>query len=166
MEKVCKKCGESKDLEMFYRDKRKSDGLFNACKACEQSEQRKRRRTETHKDAMRDKRQTAEGRARMSQASSLRRSRYPFKSKAKSKVNSAIRSGKVPRAATQPCLSASEDCYGAHNHHHDSYRESDWLNTRVLCRHHHIEWHRNNEAIPYVDPRTETQERPATSEPA
>ena len=32
--KTCKRCGELKPLESFYKDKKKADGHFGSCKAC------------------------------------------------------------------------------------------------------------------------------------
>lgn len=34
-EKICGKCKKSKDIEMFYKDRRRSDGLQFRCKDCE-----------------------------------------------------------------------------------------------------------------------------------
>lgn len=34
MGKVCSNCGNEFDLSMFYKDKRKVDGLYPACKDC------------------------------------------------------------------------------------------------------------------------------------
>ena len=32
--KVCSKCGESKEKDLFHKDKHKSDGLYSSCKDC------------------------------------------------------------------------------------------------------------------------------------
>ena len=35
--KICKKCNESKTLDMYHKDKTKIDGLRNSCKECQKS---------------------------------------------------------------------------------------------------------------------------------
>lgn len=35
--KVCSKCGQSKPIELFHRDRSKADGLFPSCKECKAS---------------------------------------------------------------------------------------------------------------------------------
>ena len=75
--------------------------------------------------------------------------RNPHKRMAGSKVSNAVRDGKMPRASGLPCDDADSTCFGAHQYHHDSYLERDWLNVRALCRSHHKRWHRDNEATPY-----------------
>jgi hypothetical protein len=34
VEKVCSACGETKEIELFYRDKKSKDGYYNKCKSC------------------------------------------------------------------------------------------------------------------------------------
>jgi len=70
----------------------------------------------------------------------------PFKRKANNKVKHAVARGHIPRPADLCCSEASDACSGRHEYHHSSYMEEDWLNVTVLCRHHHIEWHKHNKA--------------------
>lgn len=41
--KICTKCGEAKELDLFYADKSKKDGKRNQCKECRREYDRKRR---------------------------------------------------------------------------------------------------------------------------
>ena len=42
--KTCRKCGERKDLDRFYRDRQTTDGLTGVCKTCWNERNKKRRR--------------------------------------------------------------------------------------------------------------------------
>lgn len=38
--KVCTKCGETKSVDAFYKDKRARDGLYSSCRACSDARHR------------------------------------------------------------------------------------------------------------------------------
>jgi len=40
-EKTCNKCGETKELSLFYKDKNLRDGHMNLCKDCQKSYQKR-----------------------------------------------------------------------------------------------------------------------------
>ena len=160
--KHCNKCGETKELVEFYRNAASNDGLSSNCKACvreyRQSDAAKTtRRAWAQSDAGKVARrahcraysQSEAGRRAHSRSSAKQREKSPFKIKAKSKVQTEIRAGRMQPASDKPCEQASAWCGGRHEHHHDSYLVADWLRVRVLCHHHHKEWHRNNTPTPY-----------------
>lgn len=44
MQKICPKCGKSKDYTQFYRDRTKPDGLTSTCKQCRRDAQKSYRK--------------------------------------------------------------------------------------------------------------------------
>jgi hypothetical protein len=38
MEKFCSACGETKEIELFYRDKKSKDGYCHKCKSCKNAQ--------------------------------------------------------------------------------------------------------------------------------
>ena len=160
--KSCVRCGEIKPLTDFHRRSSSKDGRRGDCKACHLiacAERRKTaswkatrdayQKTDAYRESQKAYRRTGKGRAATRRGNAVHQSLNPFKYRAKAAVYREIRAGRMRRAIFSPCESLSESCAGQHEHHHDSYRKEDWLNVRVLCRHHHRQWHLTNTPTPY-----------------
>ena len=48
--KVCRRCGEHKELDEFYRHSRMKDGHLNICKVCECEDSRRQGKTEQRRE--------------------------------------------------------------------------------------------------------------------
>ena len=130
--KKCFKCGEDKDLDLFYKHSRMKDGYLNKCKECTKKDTHNHRHFSNRREYI-----LAYDRARGGRQSneSLReyRKRFPKKYKSHSIVNYAIKSGKLFK---EPCSVCGKE--NAHAHH-DDYDKP--LNVRWLCSEHHHQWH-------------------------
>lgn len=130
--KKCFKCGEEKDLGLFYPHKKMKDGSLNKCKDCAKKDEFDRRRG-PNRDVI-----LAKDRARGSRQAVTYlkeyRARFPNKYKAHRAVNNAIRDGKLFK---EPCCicGTNERVVG----HHDDYAKI--LNVRWMCQGHHLQWH-------------------------
>jgi hypothetical protein len=122
--KTCSKCGETKPLDGFYRDRRARDGLTCQCKAC-------RGLSNTAWEQANPDRV----KARCAQQIKL----HPEKRRARLVVGNAIRGGKI--AKPERCGQCGEkvDPDDLHAHHVDYSKplEVDWL-----CRGCHNALHR------------------------
>lgn len=65
--------------------------------------------------------------------------RHPLRYKARATVNNALARGEICRSPCELCGNQSSEA------HHDDYTKP--LSIRWLCRKHHLEWHKSNEAI-------------------
>lgn len=136
--KRCKKCGESKALSEFNKNKLGSDGLASSCKSCKSKYNSQR----YDKQSSSILKQQADKYATQDKVKSV--SKYvkanPNKHAAHIAVSKAIKLGKLVR---QLCECCGSDKTAAH---HDDYSKP--LEVRWLCRKHHGEWHRiNGEAL-------------------
>jgi transcription elongation factor Elf1 len=55
MEKTCKKCGETKDVSLFVKDKRKSIGIILTCKDCSKNRVKELKELNPHKSILYNK---------------------------------------------------------------------------------------------------------------
>lgn len=150
MQKQCSTCLRLKPAKEFYRDKRKSDGLYSRCKACHGATVEKRAKTpEGRAEAVaKTLRYQASERGRAvtgayKQSESYKESirersrayyqRNPKKKYAHDKVYHAIKTGKLTRGVCEVC--GSSDVHA----HHDDYDRP--LDVRWLCHEHHVEVH-------------------------
>lgn len=160
MEKTCTACGRLLPLTMFYNNPCGLYGKHSRCCDCHKKAQREREGSEARRNAYKKYRQTDKGKIaarkarnnfRGSENGRLADRRYYRKrhwyALCKAAVNNAVQSGALPKAASVPCSSFSDDCHGIHHWHHDSYKREDWLNVRCFCQYHHREWHRTNQYI-------------------
>lgn len=148
--KVCFKCGESKDLSCFYRHKQMSDGYLNKCKPCAKNDVLKHRSENIEKireyDRARGSRLSDEYlsseryKASMKKGQAAWKLKNAHKIKAMAKVSSAIRNGSVKRL---PCVKCGN--IKAQAHHEDYTKPLDVI---WFCKKHHMERHReiNEEA--------------------
>lgn len=122
--KNCGRCGESKPLFAFNKDKYTKSGYRSQCKECMAIE---RARLREHYKEWRD---TEERKAIYA---SYRRARYQ-KDKYKIKARNAAR--KLERKPCEVCGESNSQA------HHNDYDKP--LNVRWLCSKHHREWHKEH----------------------
>ena len=115
--KTCNKCGKTKDLSLFNKNKSKKDGFHEWCKECRKKESKK----------YRDK---------YFPTRAIRKYNSPIetenKTKARRILNHAIRDGKVIKENCKKCGSPAE----AHHPDYNKPLEVDWY-----CKKHHTEAH-------------------------
>lgn len=148
--KKCKKCGETKGREEFYRHAKMADGLLSKCKTCTKRDVRENRARKIeyyrefdraranlpHRVAARGAyAKTPEGLAAGNRAKRAYNDRNPIKRAAHIATGNAIRDGRLKR---EPC----EACGARAEAHHDDYSKP--LDVRWLCPTHHAEWHKHN----------------------
>jgi len=152
--KICFRCGDEKDISLFYRHVGMADGHLNKCIECTKSDERKRRQDnlESHRERDR-KRSMTEAYRKTRKEASLRRNSDPDKRKkdaekrkewqARNKIKraahiitgNAIKYGKLIKQSCEVCGKKEVEA------HHDDY--SFPLDVRWLCRKHHSEHHKN-----------------------
>jgi len=69
------------------------------------------------------------------------RKNHPDRTKARSKVNEAIKTGRIPRPDSLQCYRC--DNPAKQYHHHLGYRKKHWLDIRAVCVSCHTEIHWN-----------------------
>lgn len=133
MEKECFCCKQTKPLDDFYKADFMADGHLNKCKECVKDAVKERRRNPEYREKI-----LAYDRARGNRQPKgyLKeyRKKYPFKYRAHSLVNNAIRGRRLFKEPC--CICGREDTVEAH---HDDYSKP--LNVRWLCAAHHKQWH-------------------------
>lgn len=118
-EKECRKCFVFKPKTEFYRDKRKSDGLYVYCKKCHEDTYHK-----GNKELLKKRRAT-------SKAYNLR---YPGKFRARKKAQLALKKGLIKKVECKIC--GSKECLQMH---HTDYRKP--TDVIILCRPCHMKQH-------------------------
>ena len=135
--KPCRRCGEVKSLGEFYRHSQMADGHLNFCKDCKRTENRANRQAniEHYRAYDRQRSTLPERQAHTTMVVRRMRENHPEKYKAHTRLNNAVRDGKITR---QPC----EVC-GTNKHvhaHHDDYSKP--LDVIWLCAAHHKARHK------------------------
>lgn len=146
--KTCTKCGKEKDLESFYRDSGKKDGLSSHCKSCrnayEQTKDRKeaKRRYHTSERGRARRRKncaiynrTEKGKATARRHGKRWRNKNQDKIAAHKLLNSTIKTGEIVRPKC--CEECGNKCR-PHGHHEDYSKPLDVL---WLCRACHMKKH-------------------------
>ena len=147
--KICKKCGQQKQIKSFYKHKAMADGHLNICIDCVKSRVTKHRNEYDKNRAMLPHRvkaraeyaKTERGKISKSKALKNYREKFPIKYEAHVSFCNAVRNGKV--VVKEDC----ENC-GSNNHvqgHHDDYNKP--LEVRWLCVKCHVEWHKYNKPL-------------------
>jgi hypothetical protein len=134
--KVCRKCGETKELNDFYVHARMADGYLNICKNCVKHRVKKHRR---ENDSVRDYdrwryHNQLNRKERMAQNTKIYRQNNPEKYKAHTMVGNAVRDKKISKLPCQVCGDTK-----SHAHHEDYSKPLDviWLCAKHHQRHHH-----------------------------
>lgn len=155
--KSCKKCGEEKPLDGFYKTTAK-DGRDNTCKECRKERVRENRRENIeqyqayerqramlpHRVEMRDRYlSTPEGKAAIYRGTKKYRQNNPIKMQAHNRVSHALRDGRLSRP--DGCNACGDTGQRLHAHHDDYAKQ---LDVRWLCPGCHHQWHaKHGEAL-------------------
>ena len=136
MQKTCFKCGETKQLDEFYRHPQMKDGHLNKCKECNKvdSSMRDPEKVKAY-DLARAK--TPARKAQSLIAQRRRRSEHPEKHSAHDKLHAAVKSGKIIKAKfCQVCHSESK----LEGHHEDYSKPLDviWMCDQCHKRRHMV----------------------------
>lgn len=162
--KRCSKCGETKPLDSFYRQRARKDGRFPHCKACNREQAREWReknpdRKAEHQQRYRQRhpKKSAEQHRRYQRRYHLRypgkrteiRQRHrrsnPLKNQARAKLYRAVQSGKIEKPQKcEGCGSAPPDPSELHGHHADYSKP---LDVEWLCGECHVERHREEPRV-------------------
>jgi hypothetical protein len=137
--KRCARCGESKPLDDFNRDRAKSDGRCGCCRPCHSQRTAEWKRANPDRKAATNRRWRAKNPERM-QASRVRaEARNPERARARANLRNAVYEGKV--AKPNRC----EDCgeqfekHRLQGHHADysKFYDVDWLCHACHVKRHH-----------------------------
>jgi hypothetical protein len=167
MEKRCTKCGQTKDVNEFHKDKKGKDGFAFYCKKCVGN--KSKRWYEKNRDKVlirgyehyhfeggkevkdiwqinnKDKaktykdiyRQTIKGKDASTRGFKIFKEKYPEKTKAHQIIHHAIEAGKFPRVNTLTCHRCHVN-QAEHYHHPDYSKPMDVIPLCVQC---HIDIH-------------------------
>ena len=151
--KTCKKCGEEKDLNEFYK---KGGYLIHSCKSCCISYEKKRRLEKIDEiriyeksrsnlphriEARKKYSQTEKGKLVHRKATQNYRYANPLRRAAHQIISNALIRKKLIKPNNCSVCNSTEKIEG----HHDDYTKP--LCVRWLCEKCHKEWHRNNKPI-------------------
>lgn len=152
--KQCKKCGEEKPLNGFYKHPGASDGLDSSCKDCRKKKARanyrnnidhyreydKQRGMQPHRVAMRERyRTTSKGKTAIQRGTSKYRNKNRIKLQAHNRVSKALTDGRLERPSS--CEECGNSKRRLHAHHDDYLKQ---LDVRWLCPPCHKLWHEEN----------------------
>ena len=124
-EKLCKKCGQVRQLSEFHKDKQTKSGYAWACKHCKKA--RNKAYAQTPEKAAYQARYRAENRTKVL---------------AQRAVNEEIRTGRMATATSCECVDCRKTAEVLHHH---SYLEQHWLDVVPLCRSCHFTRHSSPE---------------------
>jgi len=134
MYKICFKCKKKKLLSDFYKHQGTADKHLNKCKSCAKKDVKNRYNDPVAKQRIIE---YEKFRTQLPHRKELvliyqrrMRERNPGKYKARQKVNSALRSGRLIKGVCEVCGGKKVEA------HHDDYRQ--YLKVRWLCRKHHL----------------------------
>lgn len=138
MQKHCGKCGETKDIGEFYKNKTAKDGHQNYCKPCWKKDcaDRKLRNPDRRRQISRDsaRRAAAERAEGIRPKLVYRRKPYDIKEQARRRLQDRVARGVIIR---QPCMFCGEPNGDAH---HEDYTRP--LDVHWVCRLCHAKVHR------------------------
>lgn len=135
--KTCSKCGESRPINQFAKDRTRKDGLQCCCRSCQSAFRRERYWND---EAYREK-QRAQWREYRQRPGVRQRKQEWDKTRgyqvdpvrARVAVGTAVTRGHLPPAWTMVC-SVCQEAQAAHWHHHNGYGKDHWLDVVPVCR--------------------------------
>lgn len=140
MPKACTKCGVTKELPEYYRDKKGTDGLSQQCKECIKA--RMVVWYDAHRDEVIEKvtaRAKSNPAARRAYNARARARTTPQEQYARARVNREIKQGRLTRA-TQ-CQGCGKQGGRIVAHHHNGYEMESVLDVVWLCTACHLRIH-------------------------
>ncbi len=134
--KVCTKCHKRRLVSRFREHYRTPDHLNSWCKNCESVYQKSPARKKASNELKKRIRHKTNYREAAIRGSNKHRAKYPEKSKARIKVQYAIRNGKLERPNKCSKCGQVNPRYqdgrlGIHAHHHNGYKKA--LDVKWLC---------------------------------
>lgn len=134
MTRICRRCGQNKDLEDFYEHPDCEDGRERTCKKCriKKAQRYYFNNLDARKSYFWQYHQKNKDKVR--RWSKMKRLREPLKEKAHVTVNNALRDGRLTKQLCEVCSSVLSEA------HHSDYSKP--LEIRWLCRKHHRELHK------------------------
>jgi hypothetical protein len=132
--KRCNRCGISKEISLFYKNKLMPDGRLNQCVECVRKAQREfRLNNPEHVQSWEKERQQSEHRKNWRVENQRGwRQRNVEKYKARTAVSNAVRDGRLEKKGCEVCGDKAQA-------HHEDYSKP--LQVRWLCFKHHREEH-------------------------
>ena len=134
--KTCSRCGGSKPVDGFHRNRTKRDGRADWCRQCASEHQR----SDAGHAAQGRYNRSAKGKTRKARADQLTRARYPEKVKAHQAVKRAVKAGKLERPdVCSRCGGGGKpkrNGAAAIEAHHPDYNKP--LEVEWLCRECHL----------------------------
>ena len=132
--KRCFKCGKRKDLNSFYKHKGMADGHLNKCKICAKEDGHNRYYNPKFKDKIieyeRKRNQSPERKKNCIIYQQKMREESKGKYRARTKVNNAIRDGRLKKQPCEICGNVNSEA------HHNDYRK--YLDVHWYCKKHHF----------------------------
>lgn len=95
--KRCARCGETKSLDSFHRNRARTDGRQTFCKECNSAGARAWERTNRQRAAANKRQWGRVNRDRADEIAKRKRERYPEKERARNALNHAIKRGDLKR---------------------------------------------------------------------
>jgi len=152
--KACGECGIVKPLGQFHKNRAKANGHQSSCKSCRLACREAPRAKATRAACDKKYRQTTNGKAvraacakryeespRGKLALRMYRQSHPERVLAMRAVLRAIRSGRIPQAASLACALCGKQAKDYH--HRNGYGPEAHLDVIALCRNCHGELHQN-----------------------
>ena len=147
-EKQCSKCGATKDLNFFKKDRRRQYGRAPHCKECQRETDKKYRddprnavKTTEYKE-MYSRKYKGKYKETVKECVAIWHQRNQNAERAHSVVARAVKKGILPRVSTQPCSECGNT--SSHYHHHNGYLPEHALDVVPMCRECHKETHVNS----------------------
>lgn len=150
-QKKCTMCSSKKPKSDFYRNRSRPDGYGSQCKTCAarysqssagKAAVRRYSKSEAGRRARKQRRQTSEGKARLSARHARYRKRHPNRRKAREAVHYAIRIGQLQLVSVQTCADCPNPATA--HHHYLGYEKQHWLDVIPLCRNCHRTRHQES----------------------
>ncbi len=143
MKKKCFKCGQTKDLDKFYKHKAMADGYLGKCKECAKKDVLVHRRKNIEKIRKYDRQRAKlpHRRKRITENTKQFRIKYPEKYHAHKLLAVAIKSGKITKP--EKCVNCEKK--GKVCGHHTNYFYP--LDVIWLCHACHVQLHKRNAHI-------------------
>ena len=129
--KQCKKCGTTKSISEFYKNRSSKDGLSAWCKICHNADVKRYEKTERGKAVKKRYVQSKKGKAIRRATQKRFNEHYPNYEKARHAVNHAIESGKIQKASSYKCKYCPKQA--AQYHHWHGYEPEHWLDVVPVC---------------------------------
>lgn len=133
--KTCFKCGVTKPLSEFYKNKAMADGHLNKCKDCTKRDSTANRDANIERARARDRERAKlpHRRKKITENTKRYRQENPQRYKCNTAVNNALRDGRLHKL---PCWVCGSENVEAHHPDYDAPLSVVWL-----CAEHHKEIH-------------------------